>query len=52
MKLLDRLALERLISLILNFILAILKLFAPKVIKDADKPIDDRTKWIRRWRKK
>lgn len=51
MRLLDRIALQRLITLILNFILAILKMFAPKVIEDTNKPIDERRRWIPRWRK-
>ncbi len=52
MRLVDKIALQRLISLILNFILAILKLFAPKVIEDIENPIDKKRKWIPRWRKK
>lgn len=52
MRLLDKIALQRLISLLLSFILAVLKLFAPKVIEDIDKPVDERKKWIPRWRKK
>lgn len=51
MRLLDRIALQRLITLILNFVLAILKMFAPKVIEDTNKPIDERRRWIPRWRK-
>jgi hypothetical protein len=52
MKLLDRIALQRLITLVLNFILAILKLFVPKAIEDIEKPVDEQRKWIPRWRKK
>ena len=50
MKLLDRIALQRLISMLLTFILAVLKLVAPKTIED-NNPEDD--KKIRpRWRRK
>lgn len=52
MRLLDKIALQRLISLILSFILAVLKLVVPKVTEDLDKPIDEQRKWIPRWRKK
>lgn len=52
MKLLDKIALQRLISLILSFILAILKLVVPKVTEDIDKPINERKKWLPRLRKK
>lgn len=50
MRLLDKLALQKLISLLLNFILAILKLFAPKTIEDVEVP-DDKKPWRPRWRK-
>ena len=52
MRIIDKIALQRLISLILNFILAILKLFAPKAIEDVEVPVDEKKKWIPRWRKK
>ena len=52
MKLLDKIALQRLISLILNFILAVLKLVVPKVTEDIPKPVEERRKWIPRWRKR
>lgn len=51
MNILDKIALQRLISIVLSFILAILKLFVPKAIEDMDKPVDERKKWIPRWRK-
>ena len=52
MRLLDKIALQRLISLILGFILAVLKLVVPKVTEDLDKPTDEKRKWIPRLRKK
>jgi hypothetical protein len=52
MRLLDKIALQRLIALILNFILAIIKLFAPKTIEDIEVPADETKRWIPRWRKK
>lgn len=51
MRLLDKIALQRLISLILSFILAVLKLVVPKVTEDIDQPLDKRRKWIPRLRK-
>lgn len=36
MKFLDRLALNRLISIILNFVLSVIKIIAPKTGKDLD----------------
>ena len=52
MRLLDRIALQRAISLILNFILAVLKILVPKATEDIDKPVDERRKWVPRWRKR
>jgi hypothetical protein len=52
MKLLDKIALQRLISLILSFILAVLKLVVPKVTEDIEKPLDQRRKWFPKLRKK
>lgn len=48
MKLLDKIALNRLISIITNFILGLLKLFAPKTI-DIEVPKPKRKK-ILPWR--
>lgn len=50
MKLLDKIALNRLINILLNFILAILKLFAPKSVEDIDIPKPKRK--ILPWRNK
>ena len=49
MKILDKIALERLISMILNFLLTIIKLFIP--ITKNNKNIDDKKIWRPRWRK-
>jgi hypothetical protein len=51
MKLLDRIALQRLISMLLTFILAVLKMFAPKTIED-DSSVEDDKRWRPRWRRK
>lgn len=52
MRLLDKIALQRLISLILTFILSVLKLVIPKATEDIDKPLDKRRKWFPKLRKK
>lgn len=45
MKLLDRIAFERAISIILNFILSIIKIFVPSSMKD-----DTKSPIRKRWR--
>lgn len=52
MKLLDRIALQRLISMLLTFILAVLKILVPKNTGDTDAIIEDDKKWRPRWRRK
>lgn len=49
MKILDRIALHTLLKTILNFIISVLKIFAPKSVENIDVP--DK-KWRPRWRKK
>lgn len=51
MKVIDKIVLNRLISIITNFILGLLKLFAPKAIDDVDLPKPKRKK-ILPWRNK
>lgn len=51
MKLLDRIVLNRLISIITSFILGVLKIIAPKEIEEIEVPKPDK-KWRPRWRKK
>jgi hypothetical protein len=52
MKILDQIALNRLISIITNFVLGILKIFAPKCIDDIDPNIiKPKKKKIFPWRK-
>ena len=51
MKFLDKIALNRLISIVTNFILGILKIFAPKSIDDIEIPKPKRKK-ICPWRNK
>jgi hypothetical protein len=50
MKILDQIALNRLISIITNFILGLLKIFAPKSVEDIEIPKPKRPK-IFPWRK-
>jgi hypothetical protein len=51
MNILDKIALNRLISIITNFILGLLKIFAPKSIEDIEIPKPKRKK-ILPWRNK
>jgi hypothetical protein len=51
MKILDRIALNRLISIITNFILGLIKIFAPKSVEDIEIPKPKRKK-ILPWRNK
>lgn len=50
MRLIDQIALNRLISIITNFILGLLKIFAPKSVDDIEIPKPERKK-ILPWRK-
>lgn len=50
MKILDKMVLNRLISIITNFILGLLKIFAPKSVEDIEIPKPPRRK-IFPWRK-
>lgn len=49
MRLIDKIALNSLIKTILNFILGILKIFAPQTIEDIEKP---KKRKILPWRNK
>jgi hypothetical protein len=51
MKILDKIVLNRLISIIASFILGIIKILSPKSIEEIDTPKPDK-KWRPRWRKK
>ncbi len=51
MNILDKIFLNRLISIITNFILGLIKLFAPKAIEDIDLPKPKKKK-ILPWRNK
>jgi hypothetical protein len=51
MRLLDQIALNRLISIITNFILGLIKIFAPKSVEDIEIPKPKRKK-ILPWRNK
>jgi hypothetical protein len=52
MRLLDKIALNRLISIIASFILGVLKIIAPKNVEELDVPQPDKPVWKPRWRKK
>lgn len=51
MRVIDKIALNRLISIITNFILGLLKIFAPKSIDNIDIPKPNR-RFFPNWRKK
>ena len=51
MKLLDRIALDRALSMILSFILTVIKLFIPSKTGGVDPVIKPDRKWKPRWRK-
>jgi hypothetical protein len=52
MRLLDRIALQRIVSMLLSFILAVLKIFAPTGIENTDTVEPEKKKWRPRWRRK
>lgn len=49
MKLLDKIALNRLLSIIASFILGVIKILSPKSVEEIDPPKPDR-RWKPRWR--
>lgn len=51
MKILDQIVINRLISIITNFILGLIKIFAPKAVDDIDFPKPKRKK-ILPWKNK
>lgn len=51
MRLIDKIALNRLLSIISSFILGVIKILAPNSVEEIDKPKPDK-KWRPRWRKK
>jgi len=51
MKILDKIVLNRLISILTNFILGLMKIFNPKVLDDIELPKPDK-RIFPRWRKK
>jgi hypothetical protein len=52
MRLIDKIALNRLLSIIASFILAVLKILAPKSVEELDVPEPDKPIWKPRWRRK
>lgn len=51
MRIIDRVILNRLVSLIANFILAMVKIFSPQDVEEIDIPQPDK-KWRPRWKRK
>lgn len=51
MRIIDKIALNRLLSIIASFILGIIKILSPKSVEEVDTPKPDK-KWRPRWRKK
>ena len=51
MRIIDKIALNRLIAIVTNFILGLLKIFAPKAMDDIETPKPERKK-IFPWRNK
>jgi hypothetical protein len=51
MRIIDKIALNRLLSIIASFILGIIKILSPKSVEEVDTPNPDK-KWRPRWRKK
>ena len=49
MKLLDRIAIQKTVSMLLSFILAVLKIFAPHAVENGE---PEKKKWQPRWRRK
>jgi hypothetical protein len=50
MRLIDKIALNRLLSIISSFILSVIKILAPKTTDKVDPPKPDK-RWRPRWRK-
>lgn len=51
MRIIDKIVLNRLLSIIASFILGIIKILSPKSVEEVDTPKPDK-KWRPRWRKK
>jgi hypothetical protein len=51
MRIIDKIVLNRLLSIIANFILGIIKILSPNSIEEIDTPKPDK-RWRPRWRKK
>lgn len=52
MKLLDRIALERALSMILSFVLTLIKIFVPSKTGNDDNAVKPDRKWKPKWRRK
>lgn len=51
MRIFDKIILNRLINIIANFIIGLIKILSPQSIEEIDTPKPDK-KWRPRWRKK
>jgi hypothetical protein len=51
MRLIDKIALNRLLSIIASFILGVIKILSPKSVEEIDTPKPDK-KWRPKWRRK
>ncbi len=52
MRLIDKIALNRLLSIIASFILGVIKILSPKSVDEIDVPKPDKPLWKPRWRRK
>jgi hypothetical protein len=52
MRILDRIVLNRLISIITSFVLGLIKIFAPQSLEDIDLPKPEEKKRKPRWRRR
>lgn len=50
MRIIDKVVLNRLLSIISSFILGVIKILSPKSVEEIDQPKPDK-KWKPRWRK-
>lgn len=50
MRIIDKIALNRLLSIIASFILGVIKILSPKSVEEIDTPKPDK-RWRPRWRK-
>lgn len=51
MKFLDKLALNRLVAIILNFVLSVIKIISPKLKDELEENVPSKPRWIPPWRR-